>query len=441
VIVRLPTDLPRDVVAMSAVAFCVALGFGVVAPAIPLFATQFGVDATAAGAVVSVFALMRLLSGLAAGRVVDALGERTSLMLGVGVVGISSLFAGLSENYPQLLVLRGVGGVGSAVFGVAAMSLVLRVASKRMRGRAVSVYRGGFLVGGIAGPAVGGAVLGISLRAPFFLYAGTLALAGVVAMVFVSRPEPAAVEVAPALDEQPVERDRAAEEGTALGSDIDPVLAAEAEPGTEADVAADTEAPQPTLRDLLGTREYQAALVTNLAVGLAVLGLRSTVVPLLFAHHLKVDLGWVGIAFVSSAVVQTALMFHAGRFTDTVGRRPAIVLGSAVAAAGMLMLAVGNSLVIALIAMGVFGAGSAFLGTAPAALVGDVAGRRSGQTIAVFNMASDFGAVTGPVLAGWLVDQGSYAAAFGMGAGVLAVAGALGLRLPAQPRRPASATD
>src|SRR5699024_5036367 len=75
----------------------------------------------------------------------------------------------------------------SAVFGVGAMGLVLRVAGRRVRGQAVSIYRSGFLIGGIVGPALGGAVLGISLRAPFFLYAGTLALAAVVAAAFLSR--------------------------------------------------------------------------------------------------------------------------------------------------------------------------------------------------------------------------------------------------------------
>ena len=41
-------------------------------------------------------------------------------------------------------------------------------------------------MGGITGPLFGGAVTAWSLRAPFFLYAGTLLLAGTVAMVYLS---------------------------------------------------------------------------------------------------------------------------------------------------------------------------------------------------------------------------------------------------------------
>ncbi len=48
----------------------------------------------------------------------------------------------------------------------------------------------GFLLGGIVGPAFGGAVVGVALRAPFFLYAGTLALAAVAAPLL-PRGEPA----------------------------------------------------------------------------------------------------------------------------------------------------------------------------------------------------------------------------------------------------------
>ena len=53
--------LPREVAVLTAVAFAVAVGFGVVAPAIPVYAREFGVGRTAAGAVISAFAFMRLV--------------------------------------------------------------------------------------------------------------------------------------------------------------------------------------------------------------------------------------------------------------------------------------------------------------------------------------------------------------------------------------------
>src|SRR5580765_8391947 len=89
-------DLPSEVRALVGVAFMVALGFGLVLPAIPLFAREFGVGKTAAGAVVSAFALMRLLAAPFVGRVVNAIGERVVLAIGIGVVSVSSLLSGLA---------------------------------------------------------------------------------------------------------------------------------------------------------------------------------------------------------------------------------------------------------------------------------------------------------------------------------------------------------
>jgi hypothetical protein len=40
--------LPRETFVLALVAFCVALGFGIVVPAVPLFALEFGVGTTAA---------------------------------------------------------------------------------------------------------------------------------------------------------------------------------------------------------------------------------------------------------------------------------------------------------------------------------------------------------------------------------------------------------
>ena len=148
--------LPREVAVLAAVAFAVAVGFGVVVPALPLFAREFGVGNTAAGAVISAFAFMRLVSALASGRLVDRFGERVILAAGIGIVAVSSAVAGLAQSYNQLVVLRGVGGIGSAMFTVSAMSLLLRVAGPEQRGRATGLWQSGFLFGAIAGPALGG---------------------------------------------------------------------------------------------------------------------------------------------------------------------------------------------------------------------------------------------------------------------------------------------
>jgi MFS family permease len=70
------------------------------------------------------------------------------------------------------------------------------------------------------------------------------------------------------------------------------------------------------------------------------------------------------------------------------------------------------------------------LDVAPSAMLGDLLGaqaRQGGILIAFFQMAGDVGAVTGPVVAGLLVDSASYAAAFGVAGGVLAAAALLSL--------------
>ena len=51
------------------------------------------------------------------------------------------------------------------------------------------------------------------------------------------------------------------------------------------------------------------------------------------------------------------------------------------------------------------GLSSAFLGAAPAAIVGDIVGnRKGGQVVGVYQMTSDLGIVVGPLLAGYLRD-------------------------------------
>ena len=110
-----------------------ALGYGIVAPAIPEFAREFGVSAAAAASVVSAFALMRVIGALPAGRLVDRFGEHKVMAVGIAIVAVSSLFAGFSGSFVQLIVLRGAGGLGSAMYTVSAQTLLLTTVPEPQR--------------------------------------------------------------------------------------------------------------------------------------------------------------------------------------------------------------------------------------------------------------------------------------------------------------------
>ena len=369
------SELPGEVRALVGVGFMVALGFGVVSPAIPLFARQFGVDRAAAGAVISAFALMRLVAAPFVGRLVDAAGERKVLATGIGVVAVSSALAGLAQAYWQLLVLRGLGGVGSIMFSVSAAGLLIRVTPPHQRGRAQGLWAGSFLIGTIAGPAVG-TIAGFSLRAPFFFYAITLVGAGTIGLVRLRHSELAA---------------------RSAGS---------------AGVA-----PMP-LRTALRSRAYRGALVASFAGDFAVVGTRSSVVPQFVGDRLHLGSSWVYAAFLVVSIVSGALLLPFGRFADSTGRRPIILGGLALGAIGFVLLpTIANAagLLIAMVLLGVAGAADS---VAPGAVLGDVVGGRGGTVVAVFQMAGDLGAVLGPVSSGVLADGFGYGAAFAVSAAV-----------------------
>jgi MFS transporter, DHA1 family, multidrug resistance protein len=382
-------DLPREVPILTAISFTVALGFGIVAPDIPAFARHFGVSTAAAASVVSAFALMRIIGALPAGRLADRFGQPAVMATGIAIVAASSIVAGFSNSFAELIILRGAGGVGSAMFGVSGQTLLLVSVPNEQRGRASGLFASGFLVGGISGPAVGGVIAAWSERAPFIIYGCMLIIPAVIAGAVLhdrSRQPPEAAD-----------RPRRA-------------------------VAA--------IADALRDRAYRAAASANLADRFATMGVRSAIIPLFVRDILHRSAVWTGIGFLVVAAINAGTLLPAGRLADRLGRRPVVIGGCLVAAAGMLLLALLPGLGGYLAALAVLGLGSGFLDVGPAAMLGDVLKGRGGTVVATFQMAGDVGTVAGPVTAGYLVDVATYDAAFGLTACVLGLAAVLGVFAP-----------
>ena len=72
------------------IVFVIMLGFGIIAPILPLYARSFGVSYDAASLLISAFAFARLIFDPFAGPVVDRFGERLCAMTGVVFVGVNS---------------------------------------------------------------------------------------------------------------------------------------------------------------------------------------------------------------------------------------------------------------------------------------------------------------------------------------------------------------
>ena len=352
---------------------------------------------------------MRFVFAPIAGILVDRLGERIVLTSGLLIVATSSVIAGFSQTYLQLVAFRGIGGIGSSMFTVSALALLLRVVDSSQRGRAASAFQGGFLLGGVAGPAVGGIVVAFSIRAPFFVYAAALFMAAAVTLVFLSRAKLLAREEA---------------------------------------VAHGQNNRMQELRGALKDKAYQAALGTNLITGFVSFGLRSSVVPLFVVEGLQRGASLSGFGFLAAAAVQALVLLPAGRMADTQGRRKALLYGSIATALGMVVLTLADAAVnglgqaamwgtiLFLVSMAIQGFGAAFLGSAPSAVIGDVmGGKKGGIVVATFQMMSDVGAVVGPLAAGLLVDLFDFSWAFAFGALLAILPIFLVIRMPETLRR------
>ena len=361
-------DFPREVGVLIFASFFVAVGFGIIAPTLPLFARSFGVNNAQVGSIISAFAFARFASGLISGKLVDIFGERMVYTFGVAFVSISSAAAAMAQSYGQLLIFRAAGGLGSSMFSVAAGSLLLRVTSDNQRGRAQSLYNGSFLIGMVGGPVIGGALSGFSLRAPLSIYAFLLAVSSISAALLLRGSQLAAK----------------------------PVNASE----------------KTSIRTALALKPYRIALVISFSTGFILFGMGRSIVPLFMVEDMDASTTFMGVGFTLASIANGALLLRAGRLSDEKGRRFVAVIGSSALFISTLLLLLTFNKWIFMPAMIFSGIAGAYLSTVPGSLVGDVLKGKGGQVIAIMQMSGDFAAMIAPVLLGAISDAGGFRPAF-----------------------------
>ena len=371
--------IPREIWVLIAAAFVIAIGFGLITPVLPSFARSFDVGVTASSIIVSAFAFFRLVFAPAGGRLIAKFGERPIYITGLLIVAISTGATAFAQSYWQVLLFRSLGGIGSTMFTVSAVALIVRLAPPTIRGRVSSAYGSAFLLGGIGGPVLGGLLGNLGLRIPFLVYAVALVIAAaiVAAMIRTEALRPAA------------------------------------------------DAPQRavfTVREALQDSAYRASMGSAVANGWANFGVRNAILPL-FATAVILDEPWVaGAALAVFAAGNAVGLTFSGRLSDRIGRRPFIIGGLLVSGLATMITGWVGTLHLLILVSAVAGLGAGVLNPAQQASIADIVrhDRNGGPAIAAVQMSSDLGSIIGPIIAGVLVDEGSYGLAF-------AVTGLIGL--------------
>lgn len=388
--------IPAEIWIILAATFFVAIGFGLIVPVLPQFAASFAVDSTAVGVVVSAFAFMRLVSAPGAGAAVNRFGEQRTYATGLLIVAASSLASAFAQDYWQLLIFRALGGIGSVMFTVAASGLVIRYSPEALRGRISAMWGGTFLIGNIAGPAIGGVLGQLGMRIPFIVYAVALAVAAAIIAFALHRP---------------ASRDGGRPDRGPAGEPL-------------------------RVREVLGDSAYRASMISGFAAGWSNFGVRSAVVPLFVAAAVSPEPWAAGVVVAVAALGNVLALQFAGKGSDRRGRRPYLIVGLVIAALGLFATPIAHELPVLLAISFAGGVGAGLAAPAQQAAIGDLIGRErsGGQVLSSLQMTQDVGTIAGPIVAGVIIDHVGYGWAFAASAAVL-VLGALAWLPAREPRQ------
>ena len=345
-----------------------------VVPVLPLYAKSFGVGVALIGVVPLVFGATRFAFGLVGGLVVDMFGARACTIAGLLIVSASSYAAGFAQSFPQLVLARGFGGAGSALFIGGLMNHILKIIEPAAMGRATGAFRSSFLVGIGLGPLFGGLIADrYGLAAPFHIYATGLVGAALIAWVVM----------------RGATRDVDAEKKS---------------------IAASLHAAAPLMRD----RRYVIALLATFVGWWTLSGPAQTVGPIFADDVLGFSESKIGLAVTMLAAGEILVLIVAGRAADRYGRRAVLVPSLVVTAVATACLGQVEPLPWTyFVAMIAIGAGVAAGSAATGGLLADAIPKGgSGAAVGVNQMAGDLGYLIAPVAVGGLAQGTSFSISY-----------------------------
>jgi MFS family permease len=351
---------------VSAVVLVDTMFFAAVAPLLPHFSDELGLSKTAAGVLTAAYPAGTFVGSVPGGWLAARWGVKPTLLLGLSLLGVTSLVFAFANSIQLLDAARFVQGMGGACMWAAGMAWLVSAAPADRRGELIGSALAAAIIGVLFGPVLGGAA---TVVGPEVVFSGISAVAV----------------------------------GLAVWAWRTPGVPPEPSPGTQAVLRALTR------RDVLA-------------------GFWLFTLPAVFAGALEVlvplrldDLGAsgaaVGAVFLVAAAVEAVVSPASGRLSDRRGRLAPIRAGLAGATVMAVLLPLPDSVVLVAAALI---AAIASLGSfwAPAmAMLSDSsenAGLDQALAFSIGNLAWSLGHVLGGGAGGALADATADALVYGL---------------------------
>ncbi len=165
------------------------LGFGIIIPLMPFYATHFGASAFQVGMLATSFSLMQFLFAPLWGRWSDVIGRRPIILIGLLGSAVSYLAFGLAHSLTLLFVSRCLAGIAGANIPTA-QAYIADSTTPENRAKGMGMVGAAFGLGFIFGPALGGFLSQWGYQAPALFAAGLSLLNFLAALVLLPESLP-----------------------------------------------------------------------------------------------------------------------------------------------------------------------------------------------------------------------------------------------------------
>ena len=180
----------RLLVLACAIVFVDTTFYAAITPLLPHFEDEFGLSKSAAGVLAGAYAAGTLVGALPGGYLAARAGVRATVLLGLGLMVVSSIAFAFAGSIAVLDAARFLQGIGGAASWAGAMAWVAGAAPRDRRGEMIGTAMGAAVAGALVGPVLG-TVAVVAGIAPTFC---GVAVVGVVLAGWALRTPPAEPE-------------------------------------------------------------------------------------------------------------------------------------------------------------------------------------------------------------------------------------------------------